>query len=170
MILVICSKHNVSMILSPLFALSDLSWEGRSALWLLWSRAASTPQDAQDRDTTWSMPPSLAKARCLHSLHVLGRHRQGNTMGVLFSLWSRAVQQHMEAQNNAEQLTSGKQNQPKWGPDPFPELQCRSEGWGTAYTNATREVLSNDIFLYSEIIDDQAIRTEINVKGSEKIV
>lgn len=76
----------------------------------------------------------------------------------------------IKAQNNVEQLTGGNQNQRKWGSDPFPELQCRSEGWGTAYTNATRELLHNDIFLYSGIIDDQAIRTEINVKGSQKIV
>lgn len=67
-------------------------------------------------------------------------------------------------------MPNGNQNQQRCAPDPFSSLQCRGKGQGAACANAATGVLSNDIFLYPEIIDDQAVRTKINVKGSQKIV
>lgn len=67
-------------------------------------------------------------------------------------------------------LSGNQKNQYRCAPYPFPALHCMGEGEGAACANASKEVLSNDIFLYPVIIDDQAVRTEINVTGSQKIV
>lgn len=71
----------------------------------------------------------------------------------------------------SQQSTVETKNRYRDTPDPFPAVHWQGWGLGSSLCKRRlREVLSNDIFLYPAIIDDQAIRTEINVIGSQEIV